>query len=41
MNIKALEQLGLVLKSIYIEMRKEGYRMISGKLIKPDQHENE
>lgn len=38
-TIHAMEELGLVLKSIYLEMKKEGYEMVDGKLVKNMIHE--
>lgn len=35
-TLAAMEELGLVLKSIYLEMRKKGYRMIDGKIVRVD-----
>ncbi len=38
-SLKALEELGNVLKQVRLRMKKEGYRVVSGKIIKINQHE--
>lgn len=36
-TLRALEQLGLVLKAVYLRLRKEGYQLKDGKIIKSDE----
>ena len=36
-----MEELGNVLKSVYVEIKKEGYRMVDGKIIKIERDERE
>ena len=38
--VESLEQLGGVLKPIYLRMKREGYGIVEGKLIKLDEHKN-
>lgn len=35
-RLRALEELGLLLKSIYLRVQKDGYRLVDGKLIGPN-----
>ena len=39
-SLDALEKFGTVLKRIYTRLHKEGYRMVDGKLIKTNRHED-
>ena len=38
-TLNAMESLGLVLKKIFLRMQKEGYQMIDGKIVKPNNRE--
>jgi len=37
--LEAMEKYGVVLKTVFLQMQKEGYRMINGKIIKENQDE--
>lgn len=34
-SIQALRELGLVLKTVYLRLEREGYKLVDGKLIAP------
>jgi hypothetical protein len=40
-SLEALENLGMVLKPIYLRMKKEGYGIVNGKVVKLNEYENE
>lgn len=39
-TLRAIEELCLVLKPIYLRMRRQGYVIIDGKFVKPKENEN-
>lgn len=40
-NIQAMEELGLILKEIYISLKRKGFKIVDGQLIKPNTDEKE
>lgn len=40
-TLDAMEELGLVLKRIYLRMQKEGYRIVDGKMMNINENEQE
>ncbi|MCA9355353.1 hypothetical protein KC865_02270 [Candidatus Kaiserbacteria bacterium] len=40
-TLDAMEELGSVLKTIYLRMKCEGYAMVDGKIVKINENENE
>lgn len=38
-SLQALEELASILKPIYLRMKKEGYVVINGRLVKPNENE--
>ena len=38
-SLEALENLGVVLKPIYLRMKREGYGIVDGKLVKINENE--
>ncbi len=38
-TLDALEEFGTVLKTIYLRLKNEGYRIIDGRLVNINQHE--
>lgn len=37
--VEALENLGVILKPIYLRMRKEGYGIVNGEIVKINENE--
>ncbi len=40
-TLDAMEELGMVLKTIYLRLKKEGYEMVDGKLVNLSENERE
>jgi len=40
-TLDAMEELGNVLKTIYMRMKREGYAIVEGKIVKINENENE
>jgi len=38
-TIDAMEELGTVLKTVYLRMKKEGYTIVDGKVVKANENE--
>lgn len=38
-TISAMEELGLALKAIYLDLKRDGYRLVDGKIVKMKGHE--
>lgn len=40
-TLDAMEELGGVLKTIFLRMKREGYAIVDGKIVKINENENE
>ena len=40
-TLNAMEELGTVLKTIYVRMQKEGYRIVDGKMVNTKEYETQ
>lgn len=38
-SLSAMEELGTVLKTIYLRMKKEGYKIVDGQMVKINENE--
>lgn len=40
-TLDAMEELGTVLKTIYVRMQKDGYRIVDGKMVNTNENETQ